>query len=82
MHQMHFRLKRDDKCRQMNVKVHYMSKEYHIDMMITGNKEHGEMVGRWKMKPEIDSESTESFNNKNWVSTVCQVYHVRCWGRW
>lgn len=32
MHQMHFRLKRDDKHRQINVKAHYMFEEYQNDI--------------------------------------------------
>lgn len=32
MHQVHFRLKRDDKHRQINVKAHYMFEEYQNDI--------------------------------------------------
>lgn len=35
-HKMHFRLKRDDKHRQINVKAHYVFGEYHTDIKITG----------------------------------------------
>lgn len=35
MHQMLFKLKRDDKHRQTNVKAHYIFEEYQIDSKIT-----------------------------------------------